>query len=448
MTAQIDLETLKNWRAACDPLEPISPKDGRWVDLNGEDAHGHSLRGEDLVLSLFDVIRLSGEKFSCQLFSGFPGTGKSTELRRLVDVLEKAGYIVLCADAQNFLDLSSPLNEEDLLIAVAGAFGEEAATKLGRDDPGESYWTRFRDFLQTEVQIPEVKLPAGPLDLKVVLQYQKPFWAKVREALARSPLKLRNHAQGYIQQRIAALRGQFGKDREVVFILDSLERLRPPAPKFQIVMQSLVRIFLDGKESLRLPGCHTIYTAPPFIQLSTPALVEIYENVRHILPAIRVLEKGSDTSPNRAGVAVLRDVVGRRIPLEQVFGERQDFLDDLILASAGHVRTLISLVRELLTRALRKGLPPEEAELKRIIQPLQERLRFAISENQARLLHRVMEAGTVEGLDSRDYGTLAQLLNNYVVLCYRNGDGAFEVHPLVRTLVRDLALRDPAQAAQ
>ncbi len=47
-----------------------------------------SLRGEDHIDALYDTITLREEQ-SCQLFSGFSGTGKSTELRRLTRRLER-----------------------------------------------------------------------------------------------------------------------------------------------------------------------------------------------------------------------------------------------------------------------------------------------------------------------------------------------------------------------
>jgi len=78
---------------------------------------------------------------SAQLFSGFRGTGKSTELRRLKAQLEKAPpeqgstKVVLC-DMQEYLNLTTPIDVSDFLLAVAGAFGDALKTDpalLGED---------------------------------------------------------------------------------------------------------------------------------------------------------------------------------------------------------------------------------------------------------------------------------------------------------------------------
>ncbi|MCP4659608.1 MAG: hypothetical protein GY856_29755 [bacterium] len=39
----------------------------------------------------------------------------------------------------------------------------------------------------------------------------------------------------------------------------------------------------------------------------------------------------------------------------------------------------------------------------------------------------------------QDFATLAHYMDDYLVLCYRNDEGWFEVHPLVREHVRRLA---------
>jgi len=54
-----------------------------------------------------------------QLFSGFRGTGKSTELRRLRKHLKDEGYLVVLCDMQDYLNLSMPVDITDFLMAVA-----------------------------------------------------------------------------------------------------------------------------------------------------------------------------------------------------------------------------------------------------------------------------------------------------------------------------------------
>lgn len=127
----VTADEVKKWLFACSPDQPIESKDPRYVPLHAFKTEGGvvSLRGEDPILPVFDTITLSNAK-SCQLFSGYIGTGKSTELKRLAHLLREKGYIVLYSDAQRYHDLAHPIAIEELLVILAGAFGEAAAEHL------------------------------------------------------------------------------------------------------------------------------------------------------------------------------------------------------------------------------------------------------------------------------------------------------------------------------
>src|SRR5216684_771689 len=101
---------------------------------------------EDPVRLLQDHIELSaGESF--QLFSGFRGSGKTTELLRLKQRLEQAGCLVLYADALEYVNPSEPIDVSDFLIVLGGAFGDALVDlDVFIDHPVElaknSYWHR------------------------------------------------------------------------------------------------------------------------------------------------------------------------------------------------------------------------------------------------------------------------------------------------------------------
>jgi hypothetical protein len=434
-------EILKGWISACDPREPIEPGDRRYLDLDRIEIDGRQvrLRGDVHVDGLLDVITLS-EGVSCQLFSGFSGTGKSTELRRLKQHLEETGYQVLLADAQEYHDLNHELTIEDLTVIIAGAFGDAAMQRLGKDkDPGrEGYWQRLQDFLEQDVEISGLKVPGVP-DLKVGIKHANPFWLEVRDALAMAPGRLREHCHRYIQRCVDALARAAPQSRGVVFIFDSLERLSAQLPQFREVMESAARVLTNNPQTLRLPGCHVVYSVPPYVQLVSPGLKTLYDRAGLVLPAIKVAERGPDGAPFRPGIETMMRLIGLRIPIEQVFGDRRDLLERLIVYSGGHVRMLIAFVRELLYRSHRRGLPPDDEEIEQIVQPYREQYSLVISRESLPLLLRILDQGTVEGLGEQEYGFLGRFMDSYVVLCYRNGDGWYEVHSLARQLVSRLA---------
>ena len=437
----VDEAVLRRWIADCDPQMPIDLSDQRYFDLNQVVVGGEtlSLRGDDHIEVLYDGITLS-EGRSCHLFSGFSGTGKSTELRRLAHLLESEGYSVLLVNALDYHNLNHALAIEDLLVIIAGAFGEATVARLGKGVLKEgSYWRRLVEFLKKEVQLGDVKLPLGIADLKIGIKHAKSFWLQVREALAMSPGKLRQHSHGFIQRCVATIDEMESPSRGVVFVLDSLERLSAPVPHFAEVMDSVVQVFSDSPEFLRLPDCHVIYTVPPYVHLVNPALKARYDRASLVLPAVKVLERGESFEPWRPGIDALAELVGRRIPLDQVFGPRRDLLDKVVIYSGGHIRTLIWFVREILYRARRKGFPPSEDDIERAVQPFREQARMAIWRESVPLLEHVRTTGTVDAIGKEDYPYLARFMDEFVVLCYRNGDGWYEVHPLVREFVRELA---------
>ncbi|MCP4655216.1 MAG: AAA family ATPase [bacterium] len=433
-----DVTLLQQWIASCEPYTPIDPTDPRYFDLEHVTVDGEpvSLRGEDQIEALCDGIRLSSEQ-SCQLFSGFDGTGKSTELGRLVNELEAEGYSVLLADARDYHDLSHALTIEDLLVIIAGALGEQTAARVGKDALEESYWNRLVEFLQQDVEISSMKLPTGVTDLKIAIKHANPYWVQVRNALAGSPGKLRDHSHGFIRRRLAQLRRAEPKRRGIVFVLDSLERLSPPFTEFTEVMDSVVRVLRDYPSFLRLPECHVIYAIPPWVQLISPKLSDQYTRVSLVLPAIKVVERGLTLQPYPPGIEALCALVARRIPIDQVFGSRRDLLEKLVIYSGGHVRTLVSFVRELLFRLSRKGVPSDE-DVERAVQPYRERMEMAIWSDRVPLLDHVVQKGTVKGIPRDQYGVLADLMDGNIILCYRDGQGWYEIHPLVRDRVREL----------
>jgi hypothetical protein len=445
----VDRDTLRRWIANCDPQAPIDPSDERYFDLDRVNVGGEvlSLRGDDHIEGLYDGVTLSQGQ-SCQLFSGFSGTGKSTELRRLARLLENDGYSVLLVNAQDYHDLGHPLAIEDLLVIIAGAFGDATTERLGSDVLKDSYWQRLAELVKQDVQLGDVKLPLGIADLKIGIKHANSFWVKAREALAISPGQLRDHSHRFIQKCAAKITNAESPSRGVVFVLDSLERLTAPIPHFRDVMNSVLQVLLEYPEFLRLPDCHVIYTVPPYVHLINPALKARYDRSSLVLPAIKVLERGERFEPYSPGIDALAELVGRRLPLEQVFGNRRDLLDRLIVYSGGHVRTLIWFVRELVFRSRRRGLPPSEDDIERVVQPFREQARMAIWRETVPLLESILRKGTVESIREEDYAYLARFMDEFVVLCYRNGDGWYEIHPLIREFVQELADKIRAEDAK
>ncbi len=433
---RVDEEALTEWIANCDPYTPIGPDDERYFDFARLSEDGIDLRGVDHIAKLYTGITRSGEQ-SCQLFSGFSGTGKSTELRRLKHLLEAAGYSVLLVDARRYHDLNHPLTAEDLTVILAGAFGEATAELLGRDVHRQSYWQRLLEFLKRPVE--EVTLRAAIMDLKIGVKHAKPFWAELREALAASPGKLRRSSHDFIRNCVTQITGARKDAPKVVFIVDSLERLGTSSLDFDEMMESIIQVFTESADDLRLPECHVIYAIPPYVQLIHPKLGDYYTRVSLVLPAIKVVERGVDLVPFRPGIEALGTLLGRRVPLDRIFGERREALERLVIYSGGHVRTLLVFLRELLFNASPDHFPLQAGDVEQAVQPFREQATQGVWREIVPLLNEILHSGTLKNVSKEEFASLAECMDAYIVLCYRNGEGWYEVHPLVRAYVRELA---------
>lgn len=444
---KITEEVLINWYVACDPNKPLSgpdDRDGRYFDLSRfetDDGRIVSLWGKYERTKITRAIDWAAkqEGQSCQLFSGYSGTGKTTELNTLANLLEDQGYAVLLADFKDYHNLSHELAIEDLMVIVAAALGEKVDERLQTTSP--SYWERFKDFCEQDVELQGLTLPAGVMDLKIGLAHDKSFWQKMRGALALSLGKLRDDSHAYIRRCVARIR-QVEPDRKgVVLIVDSLEKLRSTrTDQFNQVMESVLQVLRDSASFLRLPECHVIYAVPPYVDQMSAGVESSFDGMHGLLPAVKVLERGPSDQLSEDGVRALVRLLELRFPVHKVFGEDLVLLRRLIVQSGGHVRQLLTYCRDLLLQARDRELPPSAEDIEDVLRPYRRRARFSVGDKAA-LLYQIMEQGSIEAIAEEDRADLAQLMDQYLVLCYRNGDDWYEVHPLVRDYVRETVAR-------
>ena len=424
-------EQLKFWRNRCKPDEPITPDDERYH------AGVAGLRGEDHIAPMLDCIELA-DGASCQLFSGYIGTGKSTELLRLRSMLEARGYDVLYRSADAYHDLGHELEIEALLVLIAGAFGEATGQIVGQDVLKNGYWSRFRKFLDREVTLTTGAKVSGA-DLKLELGHGRPLWLKIKDALASSIGKLQQDAHAFVLQCVEHLRQRRPDSKGVVFIFDSLERLRGPEDRFRAIMDSALRVFDQYSDFLRLPNCHTIYTVPPYLEFLSRATANRYDRPLTVLPSIKVLAPGAEVVAHQPGVDQLVALVGKRIEIEQVFGGRIDLLEKLVVHSGGHLKELLRMLGELLLDARRAGLPPDESDVDKVLNRFRERARRSIRAEGLPLLELVRTTSSLDRIGQHDLPLLAHYMDQLLVLSYENGERWYQVHPLVRDHIARLA---------
>lgn len=156
---------------------------------------------EDPVALMRQHIEWSNTE-SIQMFSGFRGSGKTTELFRLQKGLEEKGFLVLYGDALKYLNPAQEIDITDLLIVLAGTFSD-ALEKAEIGSPGhDSYWERLKNYLvTTKVELGEIGLQAGA-DLKLNLETSPTFRQLLRQNLPIASVK--SNATSTVSSRMAS----------------------------------------------------------------------------------------------------------------------------------------------------------------------------------------------------------------------------------------------------
>jgi hypothetical protein len=408
---------------------------------------------EDHVSLLHDHVELSGPE-SFQLFSGFRGSGKTTELLRLKRRLEEQGCLVFYADALEYVNPSEPIDISDFLIVLGGAFNDalfkenvfaNKPIKLAQN----TYWQRINAFLQnTSVDIHEANLKTsvtGPIsagvDLKLELKTSPTFRQNVQKFLASRIGDLRNEAHRFFEDGVKQIREFFDEDKQVVFIFDSLEQLRGSISNEQEVLQSVERLFANHLPMLKIPYVHTVYTVPPWFKF-----VKIGGGRINILPSIRQWNNNEHRSRCHQGCDTLSNFVKKRFGtpgFDEFFGPEPGAtakVERLTNLCGGHFRDLLLLLREAVLRA--DVWPVSDEVLEQAI--LEVRGHFLpIAIDDAVWLSKIakLRESVLPTVQAADVNRLTRFLDTHFVLYLKNGEEWYDIHPLIRDEVDEIVER-------
>ncbi|MEM1204982.1 MAG: hypothetical protein AAGN66_17260 [Acidobacteriota bacterium] len=413
------------------PLEPADPK--RVPLYEGDD-----VSDTDPVELLARAIEWSLEP-TVQLLSGFRGTGKSTELLRLQRRLQGSGFLVVLFDIEKYVNLTTPIEVSDFLMALAGAVGEQMKEPelLGKDATREGYWERFSHFLtETRVEFEDLKGKLGPVELKAALKDDPSFKQRLQKRMVGHVASLKNHVYGYLEDCVRQLQKKHGETTDVVLLVDSMEHIRGTYGNEDDVHRSVENLFCSHADKLHLPNLHVVYTIPPFLKVRYPNLSSLYTpGGVQVLPAVKLYEDHDERTRRDAGFDAMARVVAGRGDWEKLLGDR-GVLDRLIEASGGHLRDLLRLLAEVVRRA--EQLPV----LKRTVDAAIDQIRnefLPVADADAAWLARIAESRRASLRDKELLGDFARFLDTHTVLCYRNGHEWYDVHPLVRDVVLEQA---------
>lgn len=415
MTPAVDDDFLRDFHRSLS-LGPLEPGDARYVQLYEQ--------GRDPVDRLMTTIEWAVDP-STQLLMGYRGTGKTTQVKRLVAQLEGKGYHAYHLDAEEYLNTAVPVDVIDYLLFVAGALGD-CLEAQGMPAEKASFWARLQDrFKEWKVEGATLEVPGGlvSVDLKRNLKEDPSFLARLRQGTA-------GHLGALVTEVRAFLRAVPGAEsNKVVLLVDSTDHFQGSVTTAESVQASVQALFTDHHDKLRLP-VHAVYTVPPYLKARAKNITSFYSGGGlTLIPEVRVHQRGAPETSNPVGIGTLRDVVAARGEWARLLSADQ--LDRFVRLSGGHVRDLLHMLAELAIRSRRHPVPADRHLVDEVVAQVTNEA-LPLADEDARWLARIARDNTAGLATNEDIPALARFLNQGLVLCYYNGSEWYDVHPLVR----------------
>jgi hypothetical protein len=425
-------QTLEAVWLACDPDQPLQPDDPRYVDLNAARCE------DDMAACIGWEIHASEQSQSAQflhkLVTGHRGSGKSTELLRLRDALNRAGFLTIYLDAEDVLD-PGDVCYQDVLLAIAQSLGAALAEhKIEVDDTileALVGWFNEKVLVKSDETSRSAAVGASG-EASAGLPFLGKFLAKITSELksgSSTREEIRENVDRNLSQFLTLLRyfvinarlsvRQQGK-KNIVILFDGLEKTTYRETKDGI--SNHFDIFIHHADQLKSLDCHIVYTLP--IALAFKAqLGDAWPAGYYLIPMVKLRDRQGNDWPT--GREALWEVIRRRVAVDTVF-ETPDTVDDFITLSGGAVRDMLRLVR--LACGPRPSIGKADGA-KAIAAFLRHEDRLIPEERKDQLARVAADKRVPNACD------FEQLLHNRLIHEYQNGDRWADVHPAVKLLL-------------
>lgn len=397
---------------------------------------------KDPIANIKQQIAWSGN--GSFLFSGLRGSGKTTELLRLIEELQQEGCAAFYCDASRYLNLNDPqLTLVELVLTSLAGLADAANQKLGARLLGDSIWDRTKRLLKSEVTLhSKVKVGSDGLGAEVDISLaDNPEFKKQLLDFARQSNDFFAEAQQFASDLVNQIKQRTGKST-VLLAIDSLERLSSPSGEEHRLFDSLKDVFFNNPNALHFPGLSVIYTAPPYLEAVINNVAGGF-SASFSLPNFKVLERSphqaDDYPRHTVGINQMVEIINRRVPDWESLVSRA-VLEHLAWMSGGNVRRYFDMVRTVCMKAAisQTPLPIEQADsmpVREAITKAAEPLQWLTAQDRKWLEHFQSASNNpsehIENL-AEDLPSIIRLFDHSLVLNYQNGSVWYQVPPLVR----------------
>lgn len=431
------IDPLTRLYRACNPSESLEPDDPRYTDCD-------DVRGGSLV-RLFErsLRRVDPTNWEVKVFSGHRGVGKTSELLRLKDMLEKPSdpkqqpFHVIFADVSRTLDLND-LDFPDLLVFAAAEVLRQLqdARIPGFSATSErlrSVWDDLRETLTSKVSLggADVDTPFGSVALEI--RNQPSARGALRAAIEQQSTNILAAVNDLLE--LANVRLRESGCAGLVVIIDGLDKL--VRHDLEGGGNTHDRLFIHRSEQLASLKSHVIYTVPISLFYS-PQFAQVEQTFGDRAQPVPMIslrgDSRSEPGPDTAGMRKLREMIEKRcryadVPMEEVF-DSQETCDHLCSMSGGHPRHLMMLLQSATVRI--ESLPVTRKSVDQAVRTYGNSLLREIPDGFWEKLQK-FDTPQDDIPKDEDHQQMLLLLH---VFEYMNGAPWWEVNPVIRTLAK------------
>lgn len=354
------------------------------------------------------------------LFTGHRGSGKSTELAKLTQLLQDSFFIIHYS-IKRILNLFD-LKYVDVILSLGLELIREATEqKLKVKKQVLEHILDFAKEITREVEtgVKEQAEVGAELNLYVAKLSSK---LGTEDATRETVREKVSHRLSDLLESVDILGREIEKNtgKRILVIVEDVDKTD---------LETAKELFYGHATSLLAPAVSIIYTFPTALRHDNDFIqVEMnFPNV-YILPNIKT--RFRDDKEDKEGLQQLRTILTKRVK-EDLFTD--DALNNVARVSSGIPRELIALARRacLNARTSDKKIIDQNA-VKQAARSKQKDYQVLLTSRQIDLLRNIRKTKRVE--NDEDHRSL---LHNLSALEYQNDEGVwYDVHPLVEPLLK------------
>ena len=369
------------------------------------------------------------------LFSGHRGSGKSTELSKLMADQEiRDKYFIVHYSVRDILDIIG-LDYTDLLVSIGAKILAEATVqkiklKKGVLDELNNWGKPIEEQIITDEGV-EIGTEIG-LNVFFAKTLSKLKSGKDTRTLIRKNIEPRLEELIEIINNLVITEVEKETGKKVLVAIDDLDK-----PDLSVARQ----LFYERQSSLTLPRCTLIYTAPIAL-LYSPDGNQVKQGFTDsfFLPNVTITKHDDERSPDNEGRSVMKEFVLKRMSLNLI---DEDALEYSISVSGGVFREMARIIGIAAANAFSRGEDKiQKQDVEAAEAEIRNDFRRILEPEDYIALNKIYETRDLKELEKRsndpkDLEKPSKLLHNLSVLEYQNKENWCDVHPAVVPLIKE-----------